>query len=77
MLGLLDLGGELMRYAINKVASDNRAPNDVAEFMRMLYAQYLFVGTLRDNNNNKDFQDKLRVLRTSLMKVGSYSCELI
>ncbi|VDM44314.1 unnamed protein product [Toxocara canis] len=66
LLGLSDLGGELMRFAINKVAADHCAPTEVAEFMRRLYAYYLLLGNL---SYNKDYADKLRVLHNSLMKV--------
>uniref|UniRef100_A0A915AWK7 Translin-associated protein X n=2 Tax=Parascaris univalens TaxID=6257 RepID=A0A915AWK7_PARUN len=66
LLGLSDLGGELMRFAINQVAADHRAPNQVANFMRNLYAYYLLLDNMC---YNKDYADKLRVLRASLMKV--------
>lgn len=67
LMGLSDVGGELMRYAINQSSAGNwEVPLQVVRFMRPLYRGYLLQNPLVQH---KDFSQKLNVFRQSLMKV--------
>uniref|UniRef100_A0A914WT32 Translin-associated protein X n=1 Tax=Plectus sambesii TaxID=2011161 RepID=A0A914WT32_9BILA len=74
LCGIGDLGGELMRFAINSIsAGDFSAPIDVADFLRGMYRGCLFIG---NSWGSKEFGQKTRVLKQSTMKVEAALYEL-
>lgn len=68
LLGLGDLGGELMRFAISQVSAGNpESAKNVVDFMRRLYACYVFLGC--PSANRDYYVKKVQTLRQSLIKV--------
>lgn len=61
-LGILDLGGELMRLATNHVASNRQLPFQVKDFLQHMYMACM-------QWHCKDVTSKLEVLRQSVVKV--------
>uniref|UniRef100_A0A0N5AGJ1 Translin-associated protein X n=1 Tax=Syphacia muris TaxID=451379 RepID=A0A0N5AGJ1_9BILA len=68
LLGLSDVGGELMRYATNQYsAGDISTAENVVDFMRVIYRGYLL-----HHSQHRDFTQKTVIFRQSLMKVLFY-----
>ncbi|VDN58339.1 unnamed protein product [Dracunculus medinensis] len=68
LLGLSDIGGELMRFAINQAsAGEHNVAIDVQKFMCFLYGYFIFLGNAI---NNRDWQKKLEVFHQSLTKIN-------
>ncbi|CAD5123247.1 DgyrCDS11603 [Dimorphilus gyrociliatus] len=64
-LGLTDLGGELMRLAINSIGvGDFTTPKEICSFLRAFYD-----GLMNFRATNWQMNKKLQVLRNSLSKV--------
>lgn len=64
-LGLTDLGGELMRLAINSIGvGDFITPKEICAFLRAFYD-----GLMNFRSSNWQMSKKLQVLKTSLTKV--------
>lgn len=65
MLGLADLTGELMRFAINSVGSGNLdCPNDVCAYLRRMLGGFESLGQV-----SREMNRKVYTLRQSLQKV--------
>lgn len=65
MLGLADLTGELMRFAINSVGSGNLdCPNDVCAYLRRMLGGFESLGQV-----SREMNRKIYTLRQSLQKV--------
>lgn len=65
MLGLADLTGELMRFAINSVGSGNLdCPNDVCAYLRQMLGGFESLGQV-----SREMNRKVYTLRQSLQKV--------
>lgn len=65
MLGLADLTGELMRFAINSVGSGNLdCPNDVSAYLRRMLGGFESLGQV-----SREMNRKVYTLRQSLQKV--------
>ena len=67
MLGLADLTGELMRFAINSVGSGNLdCPNEVCAYLRRMLGGFESLGQV-----SREMGRKVSTLRQSLQKVES------
>jgi predicted translin family RNA/ssDNA-binding protein len=65
MLGLADLTGELMRFAINSVGSgDLDTPNEVCAYLRKMLRGFQSLGQV-----SREMNRKINTLRQSLQKV--------
>ncbi|VDN00912.1 unnamed protein product [Thelazia callipaeda] len=70
LMGLFDIGGELMRFAISEASSgDYQIVQEVTNYLRSLHECYQYLGNVPQN---ADWAKKSSVFRTSLVKV--YSC---
>ncbi|CAG9531307.1 unnamed protein product [Cercopithifilaria johnstoni] len=69
LMGLFDVGGELMRLAISEVSSGNSdTAVSIVNYMRSLHGCYEFLGNM---TQSADWTKKSQVFRDCLMKVES------
>uniref|UniRef100_A0A915Q340 Translin family protein n=1 Tax=Setaria digitata TaxID=48799 RepID=A0A915Q340_9BILA len=67
LMGLFDVGGELMRLAVSEISSGNcNTTISVVNYMRLLHGCYEFLGNI---THSSDWKKKSQVFRDSLMKV--------
>uniref|UniRef100_A0A0R3RWZ6 Translin-associated protein X n=1 Tax=Elaeophora elaphi TaxID=1147741 RepID=A0A0R3RWZ6_9BILA len=72
LMGLFDVGGELMRLAISEVSSGNSdTAGSIVNYMRSLHGCYEFLGNIM---HNADWTKKSQVFRDCLMKVYFSLC---
>eukprot|EP00029_Vermamoeba_vermiformis_P001924 TRINITY_DN12176_c0_g1_i1.p1 TRINITY_DN12176_c0_g1~~TRINITY_DN12176_c0_g1_i1.p1 ORF type:complete len:279 (-),score=102.69 TRINITY_DN12176_c0_g1_i1:102-938(-) len=65
LLGIADLTGELMRYCVNSVASgEPEVCFEVYQFLQQVYNVFASLG-----QSGKEMDDKIEVMKTSLLKV--------
>ncbi|KAL3997696.1 Translin family protein [Acanthocheilonema viteae] len=69
LMGLFDVGGELMRLAISEISSGNsNTAVSIVNYMRSLHGCYEFLGNIM---HSADWTKKSQVFRECLMKVES------
>jgi predicted translin family RNA/ssDNA-binding protein len=67
LCGILDVAGELMRYAMNDVSAGHLSTIDhVVHFLRRIYCQLINIG---NSINSKELTNKIRVLHQCIIKV--------
>uniref|UniRef100_A0A8R1XMB9 Translin family protein n=1 Tax=Onchocerca volvulus TaxID=6282 RepID=A0A8R1XMB9_ONCVO len=72
LMGLFDVGGELMRLAISEVSSGNsETAVNIVNYMRLLYESYEFLGNII---HTAEWTKKSQVFRDCLMKVRFSFC---